>query len=109
MHDKLSPPTSPHAHLRARRTALGPWQVSQSCDAAGSCDPDAGLLLSVEDAGETEDVRGLHEAAADDGRPQRPLRGPDAGDQESGGGRHQGFHRRTGKMLPGASESDFEK
>ena len=78
---------------------LGPAQVSQSCNAAGTCEHDTGIFLSLEDAGETEDVRGLHEEAADDGRPQRPLCGPNACPGESRGGERKVRHRRTGKLL----------
>lgn len=68
--------------MRARR--------SERHDAAG--ETDAGFFLSLKDAGTAEDVRGLPEEAADDGSPQRPLRGPDARPREPRGGRRQGRH-----------------
>lgn len=71
-------------------------QVSHCCNA--TCKHNTGIFLSPEDAGETEDVGGLHEGAADDGRPQRPLCDPNACSRESCGGRCQGYNRRTGKM-----------
>lgn len=77
---------------------IRPAQVSQSRNAAGTCNHDTRIFLSLEDAGKTEDVRGLHEEAADDGRPQRPLRGPNARPGKSRRRRCQGCHRRTGKM-----------
>lgn len=39
---------------------------------------DPWIFLSLEDAGKTEDVGGLHAEAADDGGAQRPLRSEDA-------------------------------
>lgn len=60
---------------------------------------DAGVLFSLEDSGEAEDVGGLHEEAAHDGRAQRPVRGPDARPGESRRGRSQGLHRRDGKRA----------
>lgn len=80
-------------------TVLRPVRVSQFCNAAGTCYHDTGIFLSLEDAGKTKDVRGLHEEAADDGRPQWALRGPDACPRESRGRWCQGCHRWTGKMF----------
>lgn len=71
-------------------TVLVQWQVSQSYKPAGACKHDNRIFLSLEDAGETEDVCGLHEEAADDGRTQRALRRPNACPRESRGGRRQG-------------------
>lgn len=73
-------------------------QVSHFCNATYK--HNTGIFLSPEDTGETEDVGGLHEGAADDGRPQWPLRDPNACSRESCGGRCQGYDRRTGKMSP---------
>lgn len=53
---------------------------------------DAGVLLSLADSGEAEDVCGLHEEAAHDGRAERPLCGPDACPRESSRGWSQGLH-----------------
>lgn len=69
------------------------------CDAIASCNHDAGIFLSLEDAGKTKDVSGLHEQTADDGRAQRPLRGPNARRQESSRGWCQISYRRKGKQL----------
>lgn len=80
--------------MRVVLAARRPERVTQSRNAAGTCNRDAGIFLSLEDAGEAEDVRGLHEEAADDSRAQRPLRGPNARRR-----RGQGFHRRTGRMI----------
>lgn len=66
-----------HTHMCAL-AVLWPAQIGQSCNAASTCSHDTGIFLSLEDAGKTEDVCGLHEETADDGRPQWPLRGPNA-------------------------------
>lgn len=95
-HVSNSPYPPLHAHICAR-TVLRAVQVSQSCNATYK--HDTGIFLSLGDAGKTEDVGGLHEQAADDGRPQRPLRGPNACPRESRRRRCQGCHRRTGKMF----------
>lgn len=55
-------------------------------------EPDASFFLSLKDAGAAEDVGGLPEEAADDGRSQRTLCGPDARPREPLRGRRQGRH-----------------
>lgn len=56
-------------------------------------------FLSVEDSGETEDVGGLREEAADDGRAERTVRGPDARPREPRGGQLQIGYWREGEMF----------
>ncbi len=71
-------PTHFYTRTRNHSHSLSCGHRSHFCNAAGTCNRDAGIFLSLEDAGKTEDVRGLDEEAAHDGRPQRPLCGPDA-------------------------------
>lgn len=99
---------SPHPRLLTHmcaHTVLRPPQVSQTWNAVATHKHDTGIFLSIEDAGKTEDVCGLHEETADDGRPQRSLRGTNACPRESCGGSHQSKYRWTGKMLAHTYES----
>lgn len=82
LHPRLLTHTSVHTLLRLQ-------QVSQTWNAVATYNDDTGIFLSLEDAGKTEDVCGLHEETADDGCSQRTLCGTNACARESCGESHQ--------------------